>query len=76
MALNTAQKTSLSITLREFETRLARLRLRLDQSESGLRLTPESVARLRQMIDWQQAIVDELLADFSSSARPLTWCSR
>ena len=51
MALNTAQQTSLSITLREFETRLTRLRVLLDHYESVTRLTPDGVDRLRQMID-------------------------
>jgi hypothetical protein len=37
MALNIAQKTSLSITLREFEVRLARLRVLLEQYESSAR---------------------------------------
>ncbi|HTP08003.1 MAG TPA: hypothetical protein VMP08_07120 [Anaerolineae bacterium] len=64
MALNVAQKTSLSITLREFEVRLARLRVLLEQYESVTRLTPEGVARLRGMIDRQQAVIDDLFRRF------------
>lgn len=64
MTLNIAQKTSLSITLREFEVRLARLRVLLEQYESVTRLTPEGVERLRQMIDRQQVIIDELFRQF------------
>jgi hypothetical protein len=64
VALNTAQQTSLSITLREFEARLSRLRVLLDQYETGIRLTPEGVNRLRQMIDRQQAIIDDLYRRF------------
>ncbi len=64
MALNIAQKTSLSITLREFEVRLARLRVLLEQYESVKRLTPERVERLRQMIDREQAIIDDLFRRF------------
>lgn len=64
MTLNTAQQTSLSITLREFETRLSRLRVLLDHYESSIRLTPQGVDRLRQMIDRQQTIIDELYRRF------------
>ncbi len=64
MALNIAQKTSLSITLREFEVRLSRLRVLLEQHESVTRLTPEGADRLRQMIDRQQAITDDLFRRF------------
>ena len=64
MALNTAQKTSLSITLREFETRLRRLRVLLDHYETVVRLTPEGVSRLRAMIDQQQVVIDELFRRF------------
>jgi hypothetical protein len=64
MALNVAQKTSLSITLREFEVRLARLRVLLEQYESVTRLTPEGVERLRQIVDRQQAIIDDLFRRF------------
>ena len=64
MTLNVAQKTSLSITLREFEVRLARLRVLLEQYESVTRLTPEGVDRVRQMIDRQQAIIAELFRRF------------
>jgi len=64
MALNVAQKTSLGITLREFEVRLARLRVLLEQSESVTRLTPDSVTRLRQMIDRQQTLIDDLFRRF------------
>jgi hypothetical protein len=64
MALNIAQKTSLSITLREFEVRLARLRVLLEQNESITRLTPEGARRLCQMIDQQQALIDDLFRRF------------
>jgi hypothetical protein len=64
VALNTAQQTSLSITLREFEARLSRLRVLLDHYEATTRLTPPGVARLRQMIEQQQAIIDELFHRF------------
>ncbi len=64
MTLNIAQKTSLSITLREFEVRLARLRVLVEQYESVRRLTPEGVERLRQMIEHQQAIIDDLFRRF------------
>ncbi len=64
MTLNIAQKTSLGITLREFEVRLARLRVLLEQQESVTRLTPEGVARLRQMINRQQALIDDLFRRF------------
>lgn len=64
MTLNTAQKTSLSITLREFEARLSRLHVLLEQNESVTRLTPEGADRLRQMIDRQQAIIDDLFRRF------------
>ena len=64
MTLNIAQKTSLGITLREFEVRLTRLRVLLEQYESVTRLTPESVVRLRQLIDRQQAIIDDLFRRF------------
>jgi hypothetical protein len=64
MALNTAQITSLSITLREFERRLARLRVLLEHYEVVARLTPDSIDRLRRMIDRQQAIIDDLFRRF------------
>lgn len=64
MTLNVAQKTSLGITLREFEVRLARLRVLVEQYESTRRLTPEGVERLRQMIERQQAIIDDLFHRF------------
>jgi hypothetical protein len=64
MALNTAQQTSLSITLREFETRLSRLRVLLDQYAAVARLTPENVKGLRLMIDRQPAVIDELFRRF------------
>lgn len=64
MALNIAQKTSLSITLREFEVRLARLRVLLEQHESVTRLTPVGVERLRQIVDRQQAMIDDLFRRF------------
>jgi hypothetical protein len=64
MTLNIAQKTSLSITLREFEVRLARLRVLLEQNESITRLTPEGARRLCQMIDQQQALIDDLFRRF------------
>jgi hypothetical protein len=64
MALNIAQKTSLCITLREFEVRLARLHAFLEQNESVTRLTPEGVDRLRQMIDQQQALIDDVFRRF------------
>jgi hypothetical protein len=64
MALNIAQKTSLGITLREFEVRLARLQVLLEQYESITRLTPEGVARLRGMIERQQAMIDDLFRRF------------
>ncbi len=64
MALNTAQQTSLSITLREFEARLSRLRVLLDHYEATTRLRPDGVARLRQMIDQQQAVIDALFRRF------------
>jgi hypothetical protein len=64
MILNIAQKTSLSITLREFEVRLSRLRVLLEQNESITRLTPEGARRLRQMVDRQQAIIDDLFRRF------------
>jgi hypothetical protein len=64
MALNIAQKTSLGITLREFEVRLARLRVLLEQYESVTRLTPEGVGRLRQMIERQQTLIDDLFRRF------------
>jgi uncharacterized coiled-coil protein SlyX len=64
MALNTAQQTSLSITLREFEARLTRLRVLLDHYETSIRLTPDGMARLRHMIDQQQTVVDELYRRF------------
>jgi hypothetical protein len=60
MALNIAQKTSFSITLREFEVRLTRSRVLLEQYESVTRLTPDGVKRLRQMLDEQQALIDDL----------------
>jgi hypothetical protein len=63
-ALNTAQTTSLSITLREFEKRLSRLRVLLEHYEVVTRLTPDGVSRLRLMIDQQQAIIDELFRRF------------
>ena len=62
--MNTAQQTSLSITLREFESRLARLRVLLEQYESVTRLTPEGADHLRQIIDHQQAIIDDLFLRF------------
>lgn len=62
--MNTAQQTSLSITLREFEVRLARLRVLLEQHDSVTRLTPEGVDHLRQIIDRQQAIIDDLFRRF------------
>jgi len=64
MMLNIAQKTSLGITLREFEVRLARLRVLLEQYESVTRLTPEGAERLSQMIERQQAIIDDLRRRF------------
>ncbi len=64
MTLNIAQKTSLSITLREFEVRLGRLRVLLEQYESVTRLTPERVERLRQMIDRQQVLINDLFRRF------------
>ncbi len=64
LTLNTAQKTSLSITLREFEKRLSRLRVLLEQYEVVTRLTPASVDRLRQTIDRQQAVIDDLFRWF------------
>ncbi len=64
MALNTAQQTSLSVTLREFEARLSRLRVLLDHYEATTRLGPDGVARLRQMIDQQQAVIDALFRRF------------
>ncbi len=64
MALNLAQRTSLSITLREFEVRLARLRVLLEQYESVTRLTPDGAKRLRQMLDEQQALIDDLFRRF------------
>ncbi len=64
MALNIAQQTSLGITLREFEVRLTRLRVLLEQHESVTRLTPQGVERLRQMIDRQQALIDDLFRRF------------
>ncbi len=64
MTLNIAQKTSLGITLREFEVRLTRLRVLLEQYESVTRLTPEGVARLREMLDREQAIIDDLFRRF------------
>jgi hypothetical protein len=62
--VNISQQTSLSITLREFEARLARLRVLLEQYESITRLTPESVERLHQMIVHQQAVSDDLFRRF------------
>jgi hypothetical protein len=64
MALNIAQRTSVSITLCEFEVRLSRLRVLLNQYESSVRLTPESVKRLRQMIDEQQSLINDLFRRF------------
>ncbi len=64
MALNTAQTTSLSITLREFEKRLSRLRVLLEHYEVVTRLTPEGIDRLRLMIDRQQTVIDELFRRF------------
>lgn len=59
MSLNTAQQTSLGLTLREFEVRLSRLRVLLDRDKAAWRLTPEGVARLRQLIERQQSVSDE-----------------
>lgn len=59
MSLNTAQQTSLGLTLREFEVRLSRLRVLLDHDKAAWRLTPEGVARLRQLIERQQSVSDE-----------------
>jgi len=64
MALNIAQRTSLGITLREFEVRLSRLRVLLEQHESNARLTSEGVEQLRQMVDEQQALIDHLFRRF------------
>lgn len=64
MALNTAQQTSLSVTLREFEVRLSRLHMLLNHYEAALRLTPEGVARLRQLIERQQSVIDDLFRHF------------
>ena len=64
MALNTAQQTSLSITLREFEARLTRLHVLLDHYETSIRLTHDGVDRLRHMIDQQQTVVEELYHRF------------
>ncbi len=64
MALNTAQTTSLSITLREFEKRLSRLRVLLEHYEVVTRLTPEGIDRLHLMIDRQQTVIDELFRRF------------
>jgi chromosome segregation ATPase len=62
--MNTAQQTSLGITLREFEVRLARLRVLLEQYESVTHLTMEQVDRLRQAIERQQAMIDDLFRRF------------
>jgi len=40
------------------------LRVLLEQQESIARLTPEGVARLRQMIDRQQVLIDDLFRRF------------
>jgi hypothetical protein len=58
--MNMAQQTSLSITLREFEVRLARLRVLLEQCDLVARLPLADAELLRQMIDRQQAIIDDL----------------
>jgi hypothetical protein len=57
--MNMAQQTSLNITLREFEVRLARLRVLLEQCDLVARLPLADAELLRQMIDRQQAIIDD-----------------
>jgi hypothetical protein len=62
--LNEPQKISVSIALRELETRLVRLRTLLDQDSLSQRLTPDALNRLRALLDRQQAIIDELYRRF------------
>jgi hypothetical protein len=64
MTLNEPQKISVSIALRELETRLVRLRTLLDQDSLSQRLTPDALKRLRALLDRQQAIIDELYQRF------------
>lgn len=61
---NEPQKISVSIALRELETRLVRLRTLLDQDSLSQRLTPDALNRLRALLDRQQAIIDELYRRF------------
>ena len=59
--LNEPQKISVSIALRELETRLVRLRALLDQIDVSQRLTPDALNRLRALLDplqWQWRGVD------------------
>ena len=58
--LNPAQQTSLAITLRELEARLARMHVLLELNETHTRLTPEAIHRLWVSVEHQQALIADL----------------